>query len=278
MSQLNVNIIKNRIGDSGPTVSGDTTISGNTTVSGIITANSFVGDGSGLTGVGITDGDNTSANFLVTGISTFQGNANFDGNVTIGGTLTYQDVTNVDAVGMITARKGIQVLADGIQVDAGIVTSVSGFAGALTGNVTGNVNGNVTGDVTGDVTGNLIGGTIVGTSASVSGMTTTSNLVVENTVWTAITTTNTNKTIVNREYCTCVTSTASTNANITITLPASPQIGWEVGVAVAGTFLDTVVARNSSNIMALAEDMILNKEYIAVQLVYVNANVGWRFF
>ena len=37
-------------------------------------------------------------------------------NVSIGGTLTYQDVTNVDAVGMVTARKGLQVLADGLDV------------------------------------------------------------------------------------------------------------------------------------------------------------------
>ena len=267
MSQLNVNIIKNRIGDSGPTVSGDTTISGNTTVSGIITANSFVGDGSGLTGVGITDGDNTSANFLVTGISTFQGNANFDGNVTIGGTLTYQDVTNVDAVGMITARKGIQVLADGIQVDAGIVTSVSGFAGALTGNVTGNVNGNVTGDVTGDVTGNLIGGTIVGTSASVSGMTTVGNL--DGVIYSGVSTTGTSKTVTNREFC------EVTTAGQTITLPASPSVGQQTIVGI-GNFTDTVVARNGSNIMSLAEDITLDVAYKKVSFTYVDATIGWR--
>ena len=29
------------------------------------------------------------------------------GNLSIGGTLTYEDVTNVDSVGLITARKGI---------------------------------------------------------------------------------------------------------------------------------------------------------------------------
>ena len=35
------------------------------------------------------------------------GAATFTGNVTIGGTLTYEDVTNIDAVGLITARDGI---------------------------------------------------------------------------------------------------------------------------------------------------------------------------
>tara|TARA_R100001463_G_scaffold65315_1_gene118556 strand:+ start:1316 stop:3259 length:1944 start_codon:yes stop_codon:yes gene_type:complete len=38
------------------------------------------------------------------------------GNVSIGGTLTYQDVTNIDAVGLITARTGIKVLGGGIDV------------------------------------------------------------------------------------------------------------------------------------------------------------------
>ena len=65
---------------------------------------------------------------VVTGVSTFSG------SVSIGGTLTYEDVTNIDSVGMITARKGIQVLADGINA-VGVVTatSFSGDGSALTG-------------------------------------------------------------------------------------------------------------------------------------------------
>ena len=35
--------------------------------------------------------------------------ATFTGNVTIGGTLTYEDVTNIDSVGVVTARSGIKV-------------------------------------------------------------------------------------------------------------------------------------------------------------------------
>jgi hypothetical protein len=140
------------------------------------------------------------------------------------------------------------------------------------------VTGVITGIISGNISGNISGGTIVGTSASISGITTTSNLVVENSIFTTISTTDVNKTIVNREYCTVVTSSASTALNITITLPASPQPGWEVGVAVGGTFLDTVVARNGSNIMGLSENMVLNTAYVPVQLVYVDSSVGWRFF
>ena len=68
----------------------------------------------------------------------------FSGDVSIGGTLTYEDVTNVDAVGLITARGGIKLGAAGIggtfnangdTTLAGVVTatSFSGDGSALTG-------------------------------------------------------------------------------------------------------------------------------------------------
>ena len=46
------------------------------------------------------------------------------GNLSIGGTLTYEDVTNIDSVGLITARKGI--------ISSGVVTATS-FSGAGSG-------------------------------------------------------------------------------------------------------------------------------------------------
>ena len=59
----------------------------------------------------------------------------FTGNVSIGGTLTYEDVQNVDAVGIITARQGIKVTTGGIEVSSGVVTatSFSGDGSQLTG-------------------------------------------------------------------------------------------------------------------------------------------------
>ena len=92
---------------------------------GIITAVSFVGDGAGLTGIASTDNiiTGTAATFntypvdinagmTVAGVSSFTGGisgstANFSGNVTVGGVLTYEDVTNVDSVGIVTARTGV---------------------------------------------------------------------------------------------------------------------------------------------------------------------------
>ena len=59
--------------------------------------------------------------------------ATFSGNVSIGGTLTYQDVTNIDSVGIVTARSGIKVLGGGINV-VGVVTATQGAV--ITGVVT----------------------------------------------------------------------------------------------------------------------------------------------
>ena len=60
----------------------------------------------------------------VNGITTFTG------SVSIGGTLTYEDVTNIDSVGVITARAGVNVSGGQLDVgsniklgNAGIVTA-----------------------------------------------------------------------------------------------------------------------------------------------------------
>ena len=52
----------------------------------------------------------------------------FSSHVSIAGTLTYEDVTNIDAVGVVTARTGIKVLAGGINA-VGVVTGTS-FSGS----------------------------------------------------------------------------------------------------------------------------------------------------
>jgi len=62
---------------------------------------------------------NVRANSLVvSGVSTFGSvvatTGTFSGNVSIAGTLTYEDVTNIDSVGLITARSGIRVNSGGV--------------------------------------------------------------------------------------------------------------------------------------------------------------------
>ena len=48
--------------------------------------------------------------------------ATFSGNVSIAGTLTYEDVTNVDSIGIVTARSGVRITTGGIEVTAGVST------------------------------------------------------------------------------------------------------------------------------------------------------------
>ena len=77
-------------------------------------------------GISATDG-------FFSGIVTAVGNASFSGNVSVGGTLTYEDVTNIDAVGLVTARNGIVV-------GSGITLSKDGdvfYTGIATGNGSG---------------------------------------------------------------------------------------------------------------------------------------------
>ena len=53
--------------------------------------------------------------------------ATFSGNVSVGGTLTYEDVTNVDAVGLVTARLGIDVPNGGIVVGTALTINQTGI-------------------------------------------------------------------------------------------------------------------------------------------------------
>ena len=87
----------------------------------------------------ITTGDITSRNINASGILTAS-SASFGGNVSIGGTLTYEDITNIDSVGVITARAGIDCNAD-LDVDGHTnldnlsVAGVSTFSGIVAAGV-----------------------------------------------------------------------------------------------------------------------------------------------
>ena len=91
-----------------------TTFSGNATTA---TTATTATNAQGLTGTpNITVTDITSTN--ITGVA-----ATFSGNVTIGGTLTYQDVESIDSIGIVTAQQGVQILANGLNVVSGVATA-----------------------------------------------------------------------------------------------------------------------------------------------------------
>ena len=121
------------MGGVGFSTANSLTVHNGLAVTGVVTATSFSGDGSALVGLANTSFINAEQ-LTVVGVVTassgaFSGNISaasgtFTGNVTVGGTLTYDDVTNVDSIGLVTARSGIQF---GL---AGVGGSVSGTGNA----------------------------------------------------------------------------------------------------------------------------------------------------
>lgn len=100
MSSLRVSSLRGETDGSSPT------FPDGVVVSGVVTSTTFSGN---LTG-------NVTGNISGT-------TGSFSGDVSIGGTLTYDDVTNIDSVGVITARSGIKV---------GAGQSISAVSGTLT--------------------------------------------------------------------------------------------------------------------------------------------------
>ena len=91
--------------------------------SGIVTADSFYGDGSTLSGISTAAVPGISTQLhSVFGTINVSGIATFGGNISVGGTITYDDVTNVDSVGIITAGKGFRATTGGLIVTAGVST------------------------------------------------------------------------------------------------------------------------------------------------------------
>ena len=141
------------------------------TVVGVVSATSFSGDGSSLTGVASTENiiTGTAATFnnvvkvgtaitidatsgIITAVNGFVGDltGNVTGNATglsgtpditvrnvtgvaatFTGVLTYDDVTNVDSLGIVTARSGVEFGASGV---GGTITAAGSaeFAGIVT--------------------------------------------------------------------------------------------------------------------------------------------------
>jgi len=117
-----------------------------TTVSATNITGTVTGDATGLSGTPDIDVRN------ITGVA-----ATFTGNVSIAGTLTYEDVTNVDSVGLITARSGVDVTGGSVVVGSAVTISSGGvLAGVVTA---------TTGCITGTFTGATIcGGTVCATT------------------------------------------------------------------------------------------------------------------
>ena len=155
MSRVRANKLTNRAGSGAPELTYGAEVpvgygitgAGGINISGMVTATAgFAGDATGLTGtpdINVRNVSGVGATFTSgvvlkdinsTGIVTsvmFSGNitgtaATFSGNMNVGGTLTYEDVTNIDSLGIVTARTGIAVLGAGVTA-TGIGTFHSGL-------------------------------------------------------------------------------------------------------------------------------------------------------
>ena len=88
------------------------------------------GTQSGIGTIGITTTGTTFHVDRATQEITFVSDAKFNGTVGIAGTLTYEDVSNIDSVGIITARTGV-IVGSGVTLNAtgviatGVITATS---------------------------------------------------------------------------------------------------------------------------------------------------------
>jgi hypothetical protein len=122
MSEIRVNKVIDEAGTGaveltqGATLPSGKTISG----SGTIAVNSS-GTAAGLSG---------TPNIVVGSVTGTTGT--FSGSVSVGGTITYEDVTNVDSVGLITARTGINVVAGNTSIKGAVeAVNVGSHSGTI---------------------------------------------------------------------------------------------------------------------------------------------------
>ncbi len=159
MSVIAADTIKTRVAGAAVTTTGGLNVGGATTVAGAVVATSFAGDGSSITaisGSNISSGTVAAARVATLNQDTTGTAALAEGltgtpditvrNVTgvaatFSGVLTYEDVTNIDSVGLITARSGIKfgvagvggtIRANGDTTLVGVVTA-SEFVGGGSG-------------------------------------------------------------------------------------------------------------------------------------------------
>ena len=151
--------------------------SANLTFNGTVLSGTFTGDGTGLSvaipGIS-TSGTTELTNLVVSGLTTLAtakvtdltdnriviagtggeledtskltfdgttlaivGDATFTGNVSVAGTLTSEDKTNIDSLGIVTARTGVRISSGGLVVTSGVST----FTDAIDSNGGANISG-----------------------------------------------------------------------------------------------------------------------------------------
>ena len=139
MSRVRANSIIDQTGSGAPDFPyGFTAASG--TVSGLLTATTYdiadlnVSAAATISATTVSTSTTTGALVISGGVG-IAGSVFIGENLSVGGTITYEDITNVDSVGMITARQGIKITGGGLTL-SGVTTGLSvsgvGTFGAIT--------------------------------------------------------------------------------------------------------------------------------------------------
>ena len=194
--------------------------------------------------------------------------------------LTVATGTTTPALSVVTgavADAGT-ALATGDQIH----TFVTG-QGYITGNETVTLSGDITGSGTTAITTSIASNAVGADELNVTGNGTSGQVLASDGDGTfswadaasggglTVSTISTNTTAV-KDYLYVLT------ASLTLTLPASPSAGDSIKIANFSNVASCVIGRNSSNIMALAEDLTLNDTTARITLIYTDATRGWVIF
>ena len=152
---FNVGDVTNAAGNF--TVGNDLTVSGNVNISGVTTLGAGSSVSWATTSYNLTGTPDVTVNNLTAGFGTITSDLAVTGNVTVGGTLTYENLTNQDVLGLATYRSGLNVgSTEGS--GAGVAVTITPYGNAYfgrTGIVTASTL-NVTSAAVSDLTNNRV--------------------------------------------------------------------------------------------------------------------------
>ena len=152
---FNVGDVTNAAGNF--TVGNDLTVSGNVNISGVTTLGAGSSVSYATTSFGLDGTPDITVNNLTAGFGTITSDLAVTGNVTVGGTLTYENLTNQDVLGLATYRSGLNVgSTEGS--GAGVAVTITPYGNAYfgrTGIVTASTL-NVTSAAVSDLTNNRV--------------------------------------------------------------------------------------------------------------------------
>ena len=201
----------------------------------------------GIVAPGLTSEDSTGTSTLTT-----------TGAATIGGSLTADSATITGGIGAASATITGALSADSASITGGISAASLSLGGtAITATATElNKLDNVT---VGATEFNYLTGATGNIQPQIDAVTLTPQVITANTTATAG----------NFYYL--------DSAGITLTLPASPDSGDQIGISEVAGDTTSVLALNGNNFMGDSADFTIDQAYANFTIIYTGATLGWAF-